>query len=184
MPRLAHCLTVVALLAGAAAFWLFLAPPQLGGRTSYAVVYGTSMEPHFHRGDLIVLRRRPAYRVGEIVGYHSLQLHRDVLHRIVAVHGQRYTFKGDNNGFVDPEHVRARQLFGEEWVRVPGAGAQIQKLRSPRIAAVVAGLAALLLLGGGGATAQRRSSRPVTTLAGRAPVLRPALPAAAAGVAV
>src|SRR5438874_7156228 len=123
MPRLAHWLTIVALLAGAAAFWLFLAPPQLGGGTSYAVVYGTSMEPHFHRGDLVVLRRRAAYRVGEVVGYHSLQLHRDVLHRIVAAHGGIYTFKGDNNGFLDPERVRARQLFGQESVRVPGAGA-------------------------------------------------------------
>src|SRR5436190_16706173 len=175
MPRLlAYCLTTVAALAVAAAAWFFLAPPQLGGGTSYAVVYGTSMEPHFHRGDLVVLRRRPAYRVGEIVGYHSPQLHRDVLHRIVARHGERYTFKGDNNGFLDPEQVRAQQLFGEEWVRVPGAGAQIQRLRSPRVAAVVAGLAALLLLGGGGATARRRSVRPGRTPAGRTAALRPA----------
>src|SRR5439155_16826472 len=103
MPRLAHCLTVVALLAGAAAFWYFLAPPQLGGGTSYAVVYGTSMEPHFQRGDLVLLRRRPSYRVGEVVGYHSRQLHRDVLHRVVAARGGGFAFKGDSNGFLDPE---------------------------------------------------------------------------------
>src|ERR1700716_1383651 len=94
---LVYCVTAVAALAGAAAVWFFLAPPQLGGGTSYAVVYGTSMEPHFHRGDLVVLRRRSSYRAGEIVGYHSVQLRRDVLHRIVAAGGDRFTFKGDNN---------------------------------------------------------------------------------------
>src|SRR5438128_10084016 len=161
MPRaFVLCLAAVSALVCVTAAWFFLAPPQLGGRTSYAVVYGTSMEPHFHRGDLVVLRSRPAYRVGEIVGYHSLQLHRDVLHRIVAKRADRYTFKGDNNGFLDPEHVRARQLFGAEWVRLPGAGAQLQRLRSPRIAALIAGLAALLLLSGGGATARRLRSPP------------------------
>src|SRR5919204_2585396 len=99
MGKLARVPAALALLACAGAAWFFLAPPGLGGRTSYAVVYGTSMEPHFHRGDLVVLRRRPAYRVGEIVGYRSLKLRREVLHRIVAARGGRFTFKGDNNHF-------------------------------------------------------------------------------------
>jgi signal peptidase I len=159
MPRLFPILAVVAALACTAAAWLFLAPPGLGGGTSYAVIYGTSMEPHFHRGDLVLLRRRPSYRIGEIVGYRSLKLRRDVLHRIVALQGGRYTFKGDNNGFVDPEQPRAGQLFGEEWLRVPGAGAQLERLRSPRNAAIVAGLAVLLLFGGSGSTVRRRRGR-------------------------
>src|SRR5690242_10184701 len=165
MPRrLALCLTAAAALACAAAAWFFLAPAQLGGGTSYAVVYGTSMEPHFHRGDLVVLRRRASYRVGQVVGYHSADLHRDVLHRIVAERGGRVTFKGDNNGFLDPERVRTSQLFGREWLRIPGAGAQLERLRSPRVAALVAGLSALLLLGGGGATVRRRRPRSTPTV--------------------
>ncbi len=160
MPKLlARSLAAVATLAVATAAWYFAAPPQLGGGTSYAVVYGVSMEPHFHRGDLVLLRRQPAYGVGEVVGYHSRQLHRDVLHRIVAADGDRFTFKGDNNGFRDPEHPLAGQLFGHEWLRIPGAGAQLERLRSPRNAAIVAGLAALLLVGGGGASARRRGRR-------------------------
>src|SRR5437868_10354451 len=152
MPRVfVLSLAAVAALVCVTAAWFFLAPQQLGGRTSYAVVYGTSMEPHFHRGDLVVLRRRSSYRVGEVAGYHSFQLHRDVLHRIVATRAGRFTFKGDNNGFLDPEQVRAAQLFGQEWLRVPGAGAQLQRLRSPRVAAAAAALAALLLRSGGGA---------------------------------
>jgi signal peptidase I len=179
MPRrLALCLTAAAALACAAAAWFFLAPAQLGGGTSFAVVYGTSMEPHFHRGDLVVLRRRASYHVGEVVGYHSAQLHREVLHRIVAERGGRVTFKGDNNSFLDPEHVRTSQLFGREWLRVPGAGAQLERLRSPWVAALVAGLAALLLLGGSGATARRRRPR-----SPRATPVRPAMPRPAPGSA-
>src|SRR5205823_5017106 len=185
MPRVfVLSLAAVAALVCVTAAWFFLAPQQLGGRTSYAVVYGTSMEPHFHRGDLVVLRRRAAYRVGEVVGYHSLQLHRDVLHRIVAARGGIYTFKGDNNGFLDPERVRARQLFGQESVRVPGAGANLQRLRSPRVAALVAGLAALLLLSGGGASVRRRRSRPGAGAPVRIRTLMPALPLSAVVVGV
>jgi signal peptidase I len=159
MPRLFPILAVAAALACVAAGWLFLAPPGLGGRTSYAVVYGTSMEPHFHRGDLVLLRRRPSYRIGEVVAYHSVRLRRDVLHRIVALHGDRFSFRGDNNNFLDPEQPGAAQLFGEEWLRLPGAGAQLERLRSPRNAAIVAGLAALLLFGGSGSTVRRRRGR-------------------------
>jgi signal peptidase I len=157
--RLFPVVAALAALVCAAAAWFFLAPPGLGGRTSYAVVYGTSMEPHFHRGDLVLLRKRPSYRVGEVVAYRSVKLRRDVLHRIVALRGGRFTFKGDNNSFLDPEQPRASQLFGEEWLRVPGAGAQLERLRSPRNAAIVAGLAALLLFGGSGSTVRRRRGR-------------------------
>jgi signal peptidase I len=157
--RLFPVVAAVAGLVCAAAAWFFLAPPGLGGRTSYAVVYGTSMEPRVHGGDLVLLRQRPSYRVGEVVAYHSVRLHRDVLHRIVGLHRGRFTFKGDNNNFLDPEQPRAAQLFGEEWLRVPGAGAQLERLRSPRNAAIVAGLAALLLFTGSGSTVRRRRGR-------------------------
>ena len=159
MSRLALSLTAFAAILVAAAAWFFLAPPQLGGRTSYAVVYGTSMEPHLRRGDLVVLRQRASYRPGEVVAYRSSQLHREVLHRIVSVRGDRFTFKGDNNGFLDPEQPGAAQLFGAEWVRVPGMGSLVQRLRSPRVAALAAALLALFLVGGSGTTVRRRRRR-------------------------
>ena len=45
MRRSLRAVSLVAVVAAAAAAWFFLAPPQLGGSTSYAVVYGSSMEP-------------------------------------------------------------------------------------------------------------------------------------------
>ena len=85
-------------LVGAA--WWLLAPGQLGGSTSFATVDGTSMLPTFQRSDLVALRTTGTYRVGDVAGYRSRLLERVVLHRIVAIDGGRYSFKGDNKVLV------------------------------------------------------------------------------------
>jgi signal peptidase I len=156
MTRALALLATVALLGAA---WFFLAPPQLGGKTSYAVTFGVSMEPHFHRGDLVVLRRRPSYRVGDVVAYHSHDLNRNVLHRIIAIRDGRYTFKGDNNGFVDPERPVAADLVGSEWLHVPTAGNWLASLHSPLSASIAAFVIVLLLVLGGGGTVKYRRGR-------------------------
>lgn len=169
MRRFLRVTSLCVVLAAAAASWYFLAPAELGGSTSYAVVYGSSMEPHLHRGDLVILRGRHDYRRGEVVGYHSYELHRNVLHRIVGDRGGRFVFKGDNNSFLDPEHPVASQLFGSEWVAVPRLGAVLERLRSPRDAAIAAALAVLLLAGTGAGPAVRRRRRPSPSRTERPP---------------
>ncbi|HEY1569133.1 MAG TPA: signal peptidase I [Solirubrobacteraceae bacterium] len=144
------------LLAGA--FWLFLAPPKIGGRSSYVITSGISMEPSFHAGDLAIIRPAARYRVGEIAAYHSTLLHVVVLHRIIAIHGDRYVFKGDNNHFIDPTHPTRSQLIGALWVHIPHGGVALHWLHSPITAAVLCGLVALLLVGTG-ETKRRRSRR-------------------------
>jgi signal peptidase I len=156
MRRLLRVASLCATVAVAAAAWYFLAPAGLGGSTSYAVVYGSSMEPHLHRGDLVILRGRHDYTRGEVVGYHSHELHRNVLHRIVGRRGSGFVFKGDNNNFLDPEQPRAGQLFGSEWVVAPHLGGVLERLRSPRNAAIAAGLAVLLIAGAGAGPGVRR----------------------------
>jgi signal peptidase I len=157
--RLRRGLGALLAVAVLAAAWYFLAPTELGGRTSYAITFGVSMEPHFHRGDLVVLRARPSYSVGDVVAYRSADLHRNVLHRIVAVHDGRYTFKGDNNNFLDPERPTEAAFVGSEWLHVPRAGTWLAALHRPRNAAIVSGVAVLLLLLSGGGTAVHRSRR-------------------------
>jgi signal peptidase I len=172
MKRSLRFVSLAAVVVAAAAAWFFLAPAQLGGSTSYAVIYGSSMEPHLHRGDLVILRGQSAYERGQVVGYHSRELHRNVLHRIVGVAGGRFIFKGDNNSFLDPEQPTRSQLFGHEWIVLPQVGGWLERLRSPRNAAIAAGLAVLLIAGGGSGAGFRRRRRP-------APARRaPAQPAA------
>src|SRR5207245_6796429 len=106
----------IAALAAVAVLWLAFAPTRLGGSVDYAVIYGTSMEPGLHRGDLVVLHTRGSYSVGEAVGYHNRELGRVVLHRIVGRLGDRYVFKGDNNSFLDTYHPTGSELIGRMWV--------------------------------------------------------------------
>src|SRR5579884_3848440 len=107
------------LLALVAVGWYFFAPVNIGGSTRYVVTSGVSMEPRFHTGDLAIVRPAETYRVGEIAAYRSTLLNTIVLHRIVAVHGNRYVFKGDNNNFLDPITPTRSELLGTLWLHIP-----------------------------------------------------------------
>ena len=122
----------------AVAGWWFLAPPSLGGTTSVAIVDGTSMLPHFHRNDIVLIRASNRYRVGDVVAYKSALLHRVVLHRIVKISHDRYTFKGDNNNWTDPEQPTRSDLIGKQWIQLGQAGQLVTKLRTPTAMATLA----------------------------------------------
>jgi signal peptidase I len=147
--RLFGSLTVRALLActvvGAIAIgWFTLAPTVIGGPTSYVVVEGTSMLPHFRADGLVLTRSAPSYHVGEVVAYHNHELHAVVMHRIVARDGNRYVFEGDNNNFRDRYHPTKGDLVGQEWVYWPGAGEYLKAVRSPVTFGVIMAILALI----------------------------------------
>jgi signal peptidase I len=144
--RIAGAAATIALLAAA---WWFLAPPAIGGSTSFTSVDGISMLPKLHSSDLVALRPADTYRVGDIVGYRSPLIHRVVLHRIVAIHGKHYVFKGDNNHFTDPDSPVRKQLVGKLWFRVPQGGRAVAWLHVPWILAAIASVFVLVIgLGG------------------------------------
>jgi signal peptidase I len=157
--------------------WFYLAPAQIGGFTSYVVTHGVSMEPRFHTGDLGLVRPAGEYEVGDIVAYHSSLLHTVVLHRIVAIHDGRYTFKGDNNHFQDPEHPTRSQLVGKLWIHLPRAGAVLKALHAPVVDAVIFGLLGMFLLSGLGEKERRRRRRRRREASGspshRSPLMNP-----------
>ena len=134
-------LGLLAILACCLVIWAALAPPQLGGSTSYVITEGVSMLPHYHTADLVVLHKQSTYRVGQVAAYHNPTLRTVVMHRIVAVNGSRYLFKGDNNNFTDSYEPSAGQIIGAQWFHLPGAGRWVRQLRQPAVTAVL--LAAL-----------------------------------------
>src|SRR2546421_7228184 len=83
----------------AAATWTLFAPPQLGGHTRYVGIVGSSMHPHLHAGDLVLLRTESEYQSGDVVAYRSAVLGTTVLHRIVGHDDIGFITKGDNNTF-------------------------------------------------------------------------------------
>jgi len=157
IPRPKKLLSLALGLIVLGSVWLWFAPAGLGGSASYVVTDGVSMQPRFHTGDLAIVRSQSAYHVGEIVAYHNHMLHTIVLHRIIGRAGSRYIFKGDNNHFVDFEHPAANQLIGSLWLHIPGAGADLQSLRSPALTGALVAAGVLLFLGA--AFTQRRRLR-------------------------
>jgi signal peptidase I len=139
--------------------WYELAPAKLGGSHEYAVVDGISMNPKLHAGDLVLLHPSAHYEVGDVVGYHNLQLGRLVLHRIVGKTGDRYVFKGDNNNFLDSYHPTQEQLVGRLSFSVPKIGGFFTWLHAPNHAAISVAIVAFLLLGSGGAGVARHRRR-------------------------
>ncbi|SDF94851.1 signal peptidase I [Blastococcus aurantiacus] len=126
-----------------AAVWLFW-PVQLGGATVYVTTHGVSMEPGFSTGDLAVLRPADAYEVGDVVAYHSGTLDTVVMHRIVAVDGDRFVLQGDNNDWLDEDRPTSDELLGRLFRQVPQGGKVLAAIASPwsltLIGAVVVGL--------------------------------------------
>lgn len=120
--------------------WDGFLPQQLGGRMSFVITDGISMLPHFHAGDLVIVRKEPSYHVGEVAAYHNRELKVIVLHRIIAIDGKHYVFKGDNNGFVTTYEPTKAQIVGADWIHVPGGGHILLDLRIPIVAAVLLGL--------------------------------------------
>jgi signal peptidase I len=120
-------------------------PLWLGGSTSYVVPRGASMEPRVSGGDLAVVRSASSYRVGDVAAYRNDALHRVVVHRIVAIEGDAYTFKGDANDFVDPQQVTRSQIVGRLSVSLPLLGSLLLWLSSPFNALLLLALVALLV---------------------------------------
>lgn len=137
--------------------WLELASPQLGGKASYVVTSGISMLPRYHAGDLVVLHSRSSYHVGEIAGYRNGELHEVVMHRIVAIRGDHYVFKGDNNSWADSFQPTKSQIVGAEWLHFSGGGKYLVLLRNPSVAAVLLGLLWLLSFGRDDGRGRRRA---------------------------
>lgn len=145
-------------LALAVVGWIFFAPTQLGGSTSYMIIRGVSMNPSIHSGDLVIVRKRSSYPVHAVVAYRDTLAKQNILHRIIAIKGDRYTFQGDNNPKPDAFQPTKAQLMGEKWIQIPYAGRALAWAQVPTNAAILA-IAAILLAASGGAATQRRRRR-------------------------
>ena len=121
-------LTATVLLA--VGWLLFLRPTSLGGPAGYVLVSGTSMQPTYETGDLVVTQRQATYAVGDIVEFRVNRAL--IIHRIVGgdpVNG--YLTRGDNNHADDGFHPTADAINGKAWIHLSGVGRLIVIVRSP-----------------------------------------------------
>ena len=85
-----------------------------GGQVKIPLV-GTSMQPTLVAGDIIVLEKANEVAVGDVVLFRYDGRH--LLHRIVAIEGDRYTMRGDNcvsNEVAKREDIVARMMAVEK----------------------------------------------------------------------
>src|SRR5947208_4675826 len=114
--RLPHAKVIAltaAQLAFVAALLWFCLPQGLGGRAGWVLVSGTSMLPHLHTGDLVLVERQSSYRIGEVVAYRvpngEVGAGHVVIHRIVGGNGKTgWTMQGDNRTAADLWHPTNR----------------------------------------------------------------------------
>lgn len=125
---------------GLGIFWVFLAPSQLGGRMTYVIVDGNSMEPGFHYGDMVLIQKKSAYVPGDAVVYRDPKLDVHVFHRIVGYESDRFILQGDNNSWLDSYMPRQDEIVGEVWLNVPKIGSAINWLRIPINVSLTTGL--------------------------------------------
>ena len=68
---------------------VFAWPTQWGGKTTYIVVRGTSMEPSFHTGDIVIARATDDHQVGDILVYAvpdgSTGAGKLIMHRLIEI---------------------------------------------------------------------------------------------------
>jgi len=126
--------------------WILFAPTQVGGLASYVIVYGSSMEPNFHIGDLVIAHRQAVYQVGDAVVYQNIELQGFVFHRIISESAGQFTLQGDNNPWVDTYQPSQEELVGKLWLHIPRGGVVMQKVRSPWVMALVAATLGLLVV--------------------------------------
>lgn len=133
--------------------WFFtLRPGVLGGPAGYVIVDGTSMEPTYYNGDLVITRKSAQYRPGETIAYWPTtpQVERASLtiHRIIEANerGEFLTI-GDNRSEIDQWVARPENVLGKAWLHIPYAGRLILKIREPRnFIVLVAVFAAVTLM--------------------------------------
>ena len=126
--------------------WFAIAPTQLGGQVTYIIVDGNSMEPKFHFGDLVLVRKQSIYQAGEAVTYQDAEMGQYVFHRIVNIQGDRFILQGDHNTWLDSYHPKQSEIIGRLWIHIPMAGKPIQWARKPLGLAIICGLLGGIML--------------------------------------
>ena len=129
--RLPAIVTNLILVVSLIAIWLAFAPVRLGGKVSYVIVNGISMEPRYHLGDLTIMRKTATYQVGDVVTYHDTEMNAYVIHRIIGLDREQYVLQGDNNSWIDAYRPTNEEIIGKLWIHIPKLGKLFKWMRTP-----------------------------------------------------
>lgn len=163
--RAAGVLSWVLVLALVVVWAVELRPQVLGGPTAIVVVAGTSMQPKLKTGDLVVVHRRDAYRVGDVIAYRVPKGNTGagsvVIHRIVGGSGEQgFVLRGDNRKTDDMWRPKHGDVVGSQWVALPTHGRVLRIIASPFGFATLAAVFVFIFVAMGGAGGAESRPRP------------------------
>ncbi len=144
----------------AAGWFSWLRPTTLGGEVSYVVVDGTSMEPTYDDGDLVLIRQQNEYSIGDVIAFRAGGTFDDptrIIHRIVGeADDDHFVTQGDNRDEIDPWQPGRDDIIGSSVLHIPWAGSLAGLLTRPT---TFAALGAAAVVAGGEAQRRRRRRR-------------------------
>lgn len=135
------CLLLITIIYASFYIFIFSLKFFLGNEYPLVVVEGTSMQPTFYDGDLLLVRGvedKHRVEVLEIIVFYEprnrdrLIVHR-VVNRTISSTTVEFQTKGDNNPTRDPWRVREADLVGVVIGRVPAVGSVILIIQSPSV---------------------------------------------------
>ena len=154
-PQAKAVALLAAQLVSVAALLWFCLPQSVGGRAGWVLVSGTSMLPHLHTGDLVLVEHQSGYRVGDVIAYRvpkgEVGAGHVVIHRIIGGNGRTgWRMKGDNRTAPDLWYPTNHDVIGAKQLRIPGASFVLRILHMPILLGLFAGFAVFLLIACGG----------------------------------
>ena len=129
-------------------------PMPLGFGVS--VVLSGSMEPAFSVGDLLIVTEQESYSVNDVVVFQEGRT--AVVHRIIAMDGERVTTKGDANNAED-EPFSQGLIRGKVVLVIPFVGYLVSVIKTPIATLLLLALAVWLLNRSLGSTKEREDER-------------------------
>ena len=135
---------IVTLLGGLLAVW-YLWPSSLGGSTRFIVVQGSSMEPTFSLGDVVIVRDNAQPQVGDIIVFHipgdEPAAGMLVIHRLKSIRADgSYQTQGDNRTTADSFHITGNDVVGTPVYSIPRLGRLIGLSSDPWVIGAALGL--------------------------------------------
>ncbi len=104
-------------------------PPEIFGYSQLVAVSG-SMEPEFSAGDVLLIKAKDDYQLGEVVTFRDSSGNL-VTHRLVGRTGGQFITKGDANNVEDQELLPPERIVGALVTYVPAVGQVLLFLRTP-----------------------------------------------------
>lgn len=105
-------------------------PAQVFGYSQLVVTSG-SMEDTLSIGDVVIVKPKKNYLLGDIITFRVGGGDTLVTHRIVGEHSKGFITKGDANNTEDKELVPPENIVGEVVTNIPNMGNVILFLKSP-----------------------------------------------------